>query len=90
MVRYVVFGLMLAAGLPGCGGGPIVCEDVALTNDDGLPDPAELQACHECQDACDGKCKVEDGTPQIYNCKGTTFTATDICPDWPETCEPTE
>lgn len=59
------------------------CEDIAITNADGEVDACDLQACEACADACGEPCAVLESYPPQYACEdGSTFTASDECPDW--------
>jgi hypothetical protein len=58
------------------------CEEVAITDADGNPDPCDVAACEACNE-CDGGCvAIEDSYPPHYVCQDASFDVYDFCPDW--------
>ena len=74
-------GLLLAVGCVG-GEEPFDCEEVAITDADGNPDPCDVDACQECVDECGGGCAILESYPPQYACPGDSWSVYDFCPDW--------
>jgi len=69
----------------GCVGGEeepaFVCEEVAITDADGNPDPCDVAACQACVDAC-GCDGIEESYPPHYVCPDDSWDVYEMCPDW--------
>lgn len=58
------------------------CEEVAIPDADGNPDPCDVQACEACTDACGDGCMILESYPPQWACEDASFTVYDFCPDW--------
>jgi hypothetical protein len=59
------------------------CEQVALQDGLGDPDPCDVQACRKCVDTCGASCEVLESYPPQYSCDGeTSWDVYDSCADW--------
>jgi hypothetical protein len=63
---------------------PFDCEQVALKDGLGDPDPCDVAACEACVDACGADCAVQESYPPQYSCDegGAVWEVYDTCPDW--------
>ena len=60
----------------------IDCEEIAILDDAGNPDPCDVQACEAAADGCSGGFAVWESYPPKYSCDGASFSVFDFCPDW--------
>ena len=62
--------------------GTFNCDEVAMRDDAGDPDPCDVDACQACVDECGAECAILESFPVQYACPDASFTVTDFCPDW--------
>ena len=60
------------------------CDQVAITDESGGPDPCDVAACQTCFDTCGGAtCMVLESYPPQYACEGGgSWSVYDVCPSW--------
>jgi len=79
------FGLFAGGLLAACVGGEepaFVCEEVAITDANGNPDPCDVAACQACADECGSGCAILESYPPQYACPDGSWSVYDTCPDW--------
>lgn len=59
------------------------CEDLAIPDESGGPDPCDVAACETCADSCAEPCMILESYPPQYACEGAgSWSVYDVCPDW--------
>lgn len=59
------------------------CEQLALEDGLGDPDPCDVKACERCVAACGASCEVLESYPPQYSCDGeSSWDVYDSCPGW--------
>ncbi len=80
-----VIGVWASVLAIGCVGGEepaFDCEEVAITDADGNPDPCDVDACQACVDECGVDCAILESYPPQYACPDDAWTVYEMCPDW--------
>jgi hypothetical protein len=81
-IHHALFGCALAVACVGTEGTPIDCEENAIRDADGNPDPCDVAACEACNDCAGGCIAIEESYPPHYVCETASFDVYDTCPDW--------